>query len=62
MRLTYRGVSYQNTSEDLTDKLQLSDLENVKKSTRLSPVPNRIITDICVLKYRGIEFIKIIYH
>lgn len=59
MKLFYRGVSYQANS------LHLATVKEINAKYRGIPyqirkVKNATIKDICVLKYRGVDYVKVL--
>ena len=58
----YRGISYQSTSTDIANVEQKTNSKYGKAFSQQDKARARTITDIVVLKYRGIELIKIINH
>lgn len=62
MQLVYRGISYQTTTTDSTTSKQAIDGKYRGISYQISKhkVENVAIKGIHVLKYRGIDYIKIL--
>ena len=62
MQLIYRGISYQLFPTKLAIVKQEINGKYRGFSCQQPKTKTRTITDIFVLKYRGIEFIKVFYH
>lgn len=59
MQLIYRGITYQ-LAADLASAKQQTNSPDRETYARLPKAENYNIADIRVLKYRGIDFIKIL--
>ena len=59
MQLIYRGIAYQSITAVASAKQQ-TNLPDRETFARLPKAENYKIADIRVLKYRGIDFIKIL--
>ena len=61
MQFIYRGIPYQYNTPKLVDAKQQTNLKYCAIS-QLAQAKKTKIADIHVLKYRGIEFIKVLSH
>ncbi|WP_319418700.1 DUF4278 domain-containing protein [Pleurocapsa sp. FMAR1] len=62
MQLTYRGISYQPITTYLATVEQKNNVKYRGVCYQLSKVKEKKIADIRILKYRGVEFIKVLSH
>lgn len=61
MHLIYRGISYLSSSLELTE-IKQSNNKNRDILCQPQKAKLRAIASISVLKYRGIEYIKVLTH
>ena len=62
MQMIYRGISYQSTSTDLATVKREINGKYRGVPYQLSKPKDKKSAGIFVLKYRGLEFIKVLNH
>ena len=62
MQLTYRSIPYQANTTNLAATEQKTDVKYRGVTYQRSQLKNKKVADVCVLKYRGVESIKVLSH
>lgn len=60
MQLTYRGISYQSNFTNLATIEQKIDVKYRGVTYQRLELKDKKVADVCVLKYRGVELIKVL--